>query len=195
MVSRSLNRWLKAIKVLLWLSVIGFSYNVVNTTGLLFTTNQMYADVMLSHTTPVAVKNGVLKQNSGVFEFKSDRVLDRIIFKHVYGYHDFMRSVFTLVTCCVLLITVNGIKADSPFTLKVARRIMLMGVIFIVYSLMSVAAGYYIYSRVKGLNDQFTPVYMIREEVFNIKVGVFIIILAFIYRIGAAYQEENQLTV
>ncbi len=194
MKSISFSKWLMAIKVVLWVSLIGFGLTLFNTAGLVFNSDQVFTNVKLKNQEKISVPNGELTANSGVFSFKTGNLLDKLIFKHVSGYHDFIQSLFTFVICCILLITIREINANSPFTLKVATRIRLIGLLYIVYGLISIGAGYYIYLRIN--TDQISGDYSgFRDDLSDIKVGVFILILAFIYRIGASFQEENQLTV
>ena len=103
MTSNSINYWLKAVKVVLLVSLIGFGLTLINTTGLIFTSNDMFAAVKLKKSETIVLDKGQLKANGGIFSFKSTNVIDRLIFKHVYGYHDFIQSLFTFITCFILL--------------------------------------------------------------------------------------------
>ncbi|MEX8549182.1 MAG: hypothetical protein V5804_16400 [Mucilaginibacter sp.] len=196
MKSISINYWLKAIKIVLWISLIGFGLTLFNTAGLVFTNNKMFADVRLKNAETTSLAQAELKTNRGVLAFKSDNVLDRLVFQHVYGYHDFIQSFFTFITCCILLITIKGIDPNSPFTLTIAKRISIIGSLYIIYGLVSIGAGFYLVSRVEAIMKQVTGDYTsFRDDLSNIKVGIFILIFAFIYKICVTYQEENRLTV
>ncbi len=196
MTSNSINNWLKAVKVVLWISLIGFGLTLINTTGLIFTSSDMFATVKLKKSETIILDNGQLKANGGIFSFKSTNVIDRLIFKHVYGYHDFVQSLFTFITCFILLLTVNKVDSSSPFNLIIAKRICLIGVIYILYGLISIGAGFYIVSRIEAITNQLTGNYSnFRDDLSNIKVGIFILIFSLIYRVGVTFQEENRLTV
>ncbi len=196
MKSNSIKYWLKAVKVVLWISLIGFGVTLFNTTGLVFISNDMFASVTLKKAETITLGNGELKTNSGVFAFKSKNVVDKLIFKHVYGYHDFVQSLFTFITCLIVLITLNGIDSGNPFNLIIAKRILLIGVLYILYGLISIGAGIYTTYRVEAITNRLTGNYIsFREDLSNIKVGVFILIFSLIYRIGITFQEENRLTV
>lgn len=196
MTSNSISYCLKAVKVVLWISLIGFGLTLFNTTGLVFTSNDMFAAVKLKKSETITINKGELKANSGVFAFKSKNVVDRLIFKHVYGYHDFVQSLFTFITCFVLLITVNGVDLSNPFNFIIAKRICLIGILYILYGLISIGAGFYVTTRIEAITNQLTGNYTnFRDDLSNIKVGVFILIFALIYRIGITFQEENRLTI
>ncbi len=188
--------WMKAITVVLWVSVIGFGITLVNTTGLLFTTNDMVANVWVKSSVAPSTKQTELRVTEGVLSFKSDRMLDRVFFKHVYGYHNFMQSLFTFVVCLLLLITVRKIDLQNPFTLQVARHINIIGLAFIVYGLLSLGASLYMEYRIVQVNPAVSSAYHdFRDDLSNIKIGVFILILGLIYRVGVNFQQENRLTI
>ncbi len=188
--------WMKAITVVLWVSVIGFGITLVNTTGLLFTTNDMVANVWVKSSAAPSTKQTELRVTEGVLSFKSDRLLDRVFFKHVYGYHNFLQSLFTFVVCLLLLITVRKIDLQNPFTLQVARHINIIGLAFIVYGLLSLGASLYMEYRIVQVNPALSSAYHdFRDDLSNIKIGVFILILGLIYRVGVNFQQENRLTI
>ena len=196
MKSNSIKYWLKAVKIVLWISLVGFGLTLFNTAGLVFTSNDMVASVRLKVPETVTIGNGELKANSGTFHFKSNRIADKLIFRHVYGYHDFIQSAFTFITCLIILITINKINSNNPFALIIARRILLIGTLYILFGLLNIGAEFYIAHRVESITNQVTGNYTsFREDLSNIKVGVFILIFSLIYRIGITFQEENQLTV
>jgi len=197
MKSNSIKYWLKAVKVVLWISLIGFGLTLFNTTGLVFISNDMYASVSLKKAETMTLGNGELKTHSGIFAFKSKNIVDKLIFKHVYGYHDFIQSFFTFIICLIVLTTVNGIDFGNPFNSTIAKRILLIGVLYILCGLINIGAEYYTAYRVEMItNNRLTANYTsFREDLSNIKVGVFILIFSLIYRIGITFQEENRLTV
>jgi hypothetical protein len=194
--TKRLAYWLIGIKVLLWISVVGFGITLVNATSLIFTTNNMITEVTVNK--PLAINAGIgkLTQNFGIYTFQSKNILDRLLFTHVYGYHDLIQSVFSFVSCCLLLITVNGINPQSPFTIKVARQIKLIGTVFLIYGIINIGVHYYMYHRVMQMVSEISVRYTtFPADLAYIKAGIFTLIISFVYRIGVAYQEENLLTV
>jgi len=194
--TKRLSYWLIGIKILLWISVVGFGITLINATRLIFTTNNMITEVTVNKPLAINAGAGKLTQNFGMYTFQSDNILDRLLFTHVNGYHDLIQSVFSFVSCCLLLITVSGVNPESPFALKVARQIKLIGTVFLVYGIINIGVHYYMYYRVmqmvSGLSVRYTT---FPADLAYIKAGIFTLFISFVYRIGVACQEENLLTV
>lgn len=196
MQTHRLKYLLRGLRALLLVCTAGFGLTLFNAMRLMFTSRQMRAEVSVSTPQMLALSQGHLHLNSGTYLFSSANLLDRIVFRHTYENWDFVQSLFTFITCGLLLITVNGIQVDGPFTRRTSRRIMLIGGIFIVYGLLNVAAAGYMRARVAQLAPRLSLQYVsFPADLTHIKVGVFVLIFSLIYRIGATYQEENQLTV
>jgi len=154
------------------ISLKAFGLTLFNTTGLVFTSNDMFASVKLKKAETMTLGNGELKTNSGIFAFKSKNVVDKLIFKHVYGYHDFVQSLFTFITCLIVLITINGIDFGNPFNSTIAKRILLIGVLYILYGLINIGAEFYTAYRVETITNRLTNNYTsFREDLSNIKVA------------------------
>ncbi|MDP9080472.1 MAG: hypothetical protein M3O71_23865 [Bacteroidota bacterium] len=191
-----LKFWLRAIRVLVWISILGFSITLFNSVRLAIGSNTMRAEVNLQKADTLLLTHGSLELSSGVYSFKSTDFIDRLIFRHTYENWDFIQSLFSLISCCLLLFTVNGINAESPFTLKVAKRIAAIGVVYIAYGLINIGFAFYIQAKITQLENHLSLHYFsFPADLSYIKSGVFILIFSFIYRVGVSYQEENQLTV
>ncbi|UEG52101.1 DUF2975 domain-containing protein [Mucilaginibacter daejeonensis] len=193
---KNIQNWIKIVKVILWVSLIGFGVTLVNTTSLLFTTNEMLANVRIDTKEVRSLPHAQLKPNAGTLTFRSEQLLDRVLFKHVYGYHDLLQSLFTFTVCGLLLVMISHIDTADPFTTITARHITWMGILYIAYGVITIAAAAYMAFRVQAINHSLTSAYPgFREDLSNIKIGAFILIFSLIYRTGITLQEDNRLTI
>ncbi|PWK79764.1 Protein of unknown function (DUF2975) [Mucilaginibacter oryzae] len=193
---KNLKTWIKGIKVLLWIALIGFGITLINTTGALISSSDMVANVYLKNTKTTTLSKAVLNVNAGVLSFRSKHVLDKLLFKHIYGYHDFMQSLFTFVVCCLLLFALNKLNPDHPFNPDVAKHITWLGLLYVFYGVITIFAALYMASRIETLSHEVTGAYTtFRDDFSNIKIGIFVLILSVIYRAGITFQEENRLTI
>ena len=193
---RSLNFWLKAIKILLCVSIIGFGLTLFNAIYLTATSYEMRAEVLLNKNIIQPENNGVIHINSGTYTFKSSNILDKLIFRHTYENWDLIQSLFTFICCCILLYAINGINSQNPFTLKTARCIKHISLLFIAYGAIDIASAFYMRMRIRHLITGADLRYItFPSDLSYLKSGIFILVFSFIYRIGIAYQEENRLIV
>lgn len=187
---------LRGIKLVLWMCIIGFGFTLINTTGLIFRSGESYIDVRAQGGGDSIHDNGVLSVNKGVYAFQSESLLDRVLYERVRGYSDFPAALFTFAICLVLLLTVHKLDLANPFTLSIARNIGLIGILYIVYGIIKILISFYSYRHFADLAISFSPSNdTMGYELSNIKIGFFVLILAFIYKVGVIMQEERRLTV
>jgi hypothetical protein len=192
----NIKNLITGIKVILWLSLVGFGVTLINTTGLLINSDKMIANVRLKSTKVQSLPQSELVTNAGTLEFKSESILDRVLFKHVYGYHDFLQSLFTFTMCCILLGTIYKLDLSNPFSSSITKRIMSIGLLYIGYGVITILAAVYMSSRIETISHEVTSAYYsFRDDLSNIKIGAFILVLSVIYRVGVKFQEENRLTI
>lgn len=190
---------LKTIKFLLWIAVIGLGFTLIQTTGLIFTTDQVYIDVGISDQEKATIHNTgneELLLNQGLLKVESVNFLDRVLFKHVYGYYDFLPSLFNFSICLILLLIIRHIEINSPYSSKIAKKIQWIGFIYIAFGITSILISLYTHFKVIKLSNDILPqLSSLRNDMSGIIIGIFVLILAFIYRVGIHFQEENKLTV
>jgi hypothetical protein len=127
---------LKTIKFLLWMLVIGLGFTLIQSTGLIFTTNEMIIDVGVSnkdHVNTLNLSDGDLVLNKGSLMFNSSNFLDKVLLKHVYGYYDLLPSLFNFSICLILLLIIRNIEVNSPYSIKIAKKIQWIGFLYITF--------------------------------------------------------------
>lgn len=195
----TLRAILKGIKYLLWTLVIGLGFTLIQTTALIFTTNQLVIDVGINndnHIDTLNLGDGDLFLNKGSLVFKSSNFLDKVLLKHVYGYYDFLPSLFNFSICLILLLIIRNIEVNSPYSLKIAKKIQWIGLLYITFGFISILVSLYTHFKVIEFSNKMLPQFStLRNDMSGIIVGIFILILAFIYRVGVHFQEENKLTI
>ncbi len=192
----NLDRWLKGLKILLWISLIGFGLTLYNAVYLTISSNHLRAEVSLKQGyLPMKSKDGI-QLNSGTYVFESANMLDKILFRHNPENWDFPQSLFAFLSCSLLLYVSTSVSSQNPFNLKTANAIRLTGLVFIGNGLLNVAIAYYMRFRIGQLTKMIDLRYLsFPHDLTYIKSGVVILIFSLIYRMGVIYQEETRLTI
>lgn len=191
-----LKYWFRALKIVIWISILGFGLTLFNSIYRMTKSDELVTEVKLTKSRFSSLEQGKLDLNSGMYLFNSKSLSDRLIFKHKVGKWGFLESLFSLTTCVLLLLTVNGISTDNPFNLKVAQRIIAMGIVYIAFGVINIATSYYMYAKIAHMENEVTVRYIgFPDDLSRIKTGIIILVISFVYRIGVTYQDENKLTV
>jgi hypothetical protein len=159
----------------------------------------MIIDVGLNNqakTSTLNLGDGDLVLNKGSLLFNSSNFLDKVLLKHVYGYYDFLPSLFNFSICLILLLIIRNIEIKSPYSLKIAKKIQWIGFLYITFGFISILISLYTHFRAIQFSNEILPQFTnLRNDMSGIIIGIFILILAFIYRVGINFQEENKLTI
>ncbi|MGK9124300.1 DUF2975 domain-containing protein [Olivibacter sp. SA151] len=92
--------------------------------------------------------------------------------------------------------TVSKLNLANPFTIGITKRITLIGCLYLVYGILKIGIALYSWQRLNHFaNDIVTSFPSFRYDLADIKIGIFVLILAFIYKVGTMMQEEQRLTI